>query len=130
VPLNIESQLRENPPVTRESVSKEGINTRRKPNSISEIFRAISDSKSLLLFNILATEGGSTESLVPQLGISRKEYYLRISKLLDTGIIRRKNREYCLTIFGKVIYGMELILAEKIDRHLKNKTKLENLLPH
>lgn len=94
------------PPVTPVSVSKEGINNRSKPISTSEIFRAISDRKSLLLFNILATEGGATESLVPKLGISRKEYYLRMSRLSNAGIIRRKNREYCLTIFGRIVYGM------------------------
>jgi predicted transcriptional regulator len=99
----------------------------RKPVSAHEIFGAISDSKSLLLFNILANEGGSTESLVPKLGISRKEYYLRISKLLRADVIRRKNKEYCLTIFGRVIHGMQLILAEKVDQHLKKKTRPEDL---
>lgn len=101
---------------------KEGINKRRKPISTSEIFRAISDSKSLLLFNILATEGGATESLVPKLRISRKEYYLRISRLSNAGIIKWKNREYCLTIFGRVVYGMQLILADICKKRLDSQS--------
>ena len=114
----------EDPPVALGSMSNEGILKRRKPISTSEIFRAICDRKSLLLFNMLATEGGQTESLVSKTGISRKEYYLRISRLSKVGMIKRKDREYCLTVFGGVVYVMQLKLAEAIDRHLKRKTKL------
>lgn len=118
------SQLPENLPLATGSMSNEGILNRRKPISTSEIFRAICDRKSLLLFNMLATEGGPTESLVSKTGISRKEYYLRISRLSKAGMIKRKNGEYCLTVFGRVVYGMQLKLVEAIDRHLKRKTRL------
>lgn len=118
------SQLPENLPFAPGSMSDEGILNRRKPISTSETFRAICDRKSLLLFNVLATEGGPTESIVSKTGISRKEYYLRIARLSKAGMIKRKDGEYCLTVFGKVVYGMQLKLAESIDRHLKRKTKL------
>ncbi len=87
------------------------------PISVSEIFRTISNRKSLKLFKIIAIEGGTSESLIPKLGISRKEYYLRMSRLSDAGMIKRKDNKYCLTIFGGVIYGIQLILADAVKRH-------------
>jgi predicted transcriptional regulator len=87
------------------------------PISVSEIFGTFSNRKSLKLFRIIATEGGTSESLIPKLGISRKEYYLRMSRLSKVGMIKRKDNKYCLTIFGGVIYGIHLILADAVKRH-------------
>jgi hypothetical protein len=55
--------------------------------------------------------------LIPKLGISRKEYYLRMSRLSEAGMIKRKDNRYCLTIFGGVIYGIELTLADAVKQH-------------
>lgn len=85
--------------------------------SVPKIIRTISNRKSLKLFKIIATEGGTSESLIPKIGISRKEYYLRLSRLSEAGIIKRKDNRYCLTIFGGLIYGIELTLADAVHRH-------------
>lgn len=93
-----------------------------KPLSASEVFGAISDGKSIRLFNMLATENGRSDDLIIKLGISRKEYYSRISKLVDTGMIRRIGGEYTLTVFGRILYEAQLMLAKAVNEHLKLKT--------
>ena len=49
--------------------------------------------------------------------MSRKQYYLRISKFIETGMIKRKDGIYILTLFGKVIHEVQLILLELIKSH-------------
>ena len=49
--------------------------------------------------------------------MSRKQYYLRISKFIETGMIKRKDGIYILTLFGNVIHEVQLILLELIKSH-------------
>ena len=58
--------------------------------SVVEILEAISDVKSLKLFNTIATKGGNSEDLSVQLKLSRKEYYSRMSRLMKTGMVTVK----------------------------------------
>jgi predicted transcriptional regulator len=85
-----------------------------------EILDSIKDEKSLRLLSSLAKgEQLDTEDLSILLEISRKEYYLRMSKFVKTGIVTRRQGKYMLTSFGKVIYELQLILVEAIDMKLK-----------
>ena len=85
--------------------------------SVSEILSAISDEKSLNLFNSIAAKGISIVDLSDQDQMSRKQYYLRISKFIETGMIKRKDGKYILTLFGKVIHEVQLILLELVISH-------------
>ena len=85
-----------------------------------EILDSIKDDKSLRLLNWIAKgELSDTEDPSILLKISRKEYYLRMSKFVKTGIVTRRQGKYMLTSFGKVIYELQLILVEAIDTKLK-----------
>ena len=53
------------------------------------------------------------------LNISRKEYYLRMSKFVKTGIVTHSKESVCLLSFGKVIYELQLLLLELIDMNLR-----------
>jgi hypothetical protein len=65
--------------------------------SIANILSAIADDKSLVLFNTIAIAGGDTDILITRLDVTRKQYYCRISALMKTGLLRRKDRQYiCL----------------------------------
>lgn len=90
-----------------------------------EILDAIKDDKSLILLNSIAKgEESDTEDLSALIKISRKEYYLRMSKLIKTGIVTRRQGKYVLTSFGKVIYELQLILVEAIvDTLLKRESR-------
>jgi phage antirepressor YoqD-like protein len=82
---------------------------------------AIGDEKSLNLFNSMAAKGISIEDLLNEHKMSRKQYYLRISKFIETGMIKRKGGKYILTLFGKVIHEVQLILLELIKSHWQLK---------
>ena len=53
--------------------------------------------------------------------MSRKRYYTKLSKPVKTGLIKRKNGIYVLTLFGKAIYEVQLGFGAAVDDHLKSK---------
>jgi hypothetical protein len=97
------------------------------PISTSQVFYAICDWKSLSLFDALVYKDGGSKELIVKLRMSRKEYYSRISKLVDTGLVRKKGRKYTITVFGKVIYEARVILAKTLAIHHKQRAR-ENQL--
>ena len=89
--------------------------------SVVEILHAIYDVKSLKLFNTIATKGGNSEDLSVQLKLSRKEYYSRMSRLMKTGIVKRKNGKHYLTAFGKVVYDAQVTIKKAVESYWKLK---------
>jgi predicted transcriptional regulator len=90
-----------------------------RPVSRREILETIGDDKSLRLLNLIAGDHKShTDDYLSQLNITHKEYYSRISKFIEMGLIRRIHGGYLLTSFGSVIYELYSILGEIIDRKL------------
>jgi predicted transcriptional regulator len=79
--------------------------------SVADVLKAISDKKSLELFRIVALVNG-TDVLISKIKLTRKQYYSRISRLVNAGLIKRKNGKYTLTAFGKVIYYAALTIIE------------------
>jgi hypothetical protein len=66
----------------------------------------------------------STNNAAP--GLSRKQYYARLSKLIKVGLVKRVKGRYLLTPFGIVIYDLQLEFHRAVDSHLK--TKIESLV--
>lgn len=89
--------------------------------SVVEILEAISDVKSLKLFNTIATKGGNSEDLSVQLKLSRKEYYSRMSRLMKTGMVKRKNGKHFLTAFGKIVYDAQITVKKAVESYWKLK---------
>ena len=89
--------------------------------SVVEILEAISDVKSLKLFNTIATKGGNSDDLSVQLKLSRKEYYSRMSRLTKTGMVKRKNGKHFLTAFGKVVYDAQVTIRKAVESYWKLK---------
>ena len=89
--------------------------------SVVEILEAISDVKSLKLFNTIATKGGNSDDLSVQLKLSRKEYYSRMSRLMKTGMVKRKNGKHFLTAFGKVVYDAQVTIRKAVESYWKLK---------
>ncbi|MGB7952563.1 MAG: hypothetical protein WCF23_01175 [Candidatus Nitrosopolaris sp.] len=88
---------------------------------LADILKAIADDKSLVLFNNIANAGGDTDILIRRLDLTRKQYYSRISALLKTGLISRKNRQYNLTSFGKIVYDAQLMIGRAANAFWKLK---------
>lgn len=97
--------------------------------STCQVFHSICDWKSLSLFDSLVYEGGGSKELILKLGMSRKEYYSRISKLVDTGIVKKEGGRYTITVFGRVIYEARLILANTLATHYRQGVRENNLVP-
>jgi hypothetical protein len=78
--------------------------------SVSDILNSISNDKCLVPFNTIALAGGDSSILISRLNLTRKQYYSRMSGLVNAGLITKKNGRYFVTSFGKVVYkAQELI---------------------
>ena len=97
---------------------------------VEPIFSAISDNKSLSLFNIIAIMSSSPASdvghsngeiIISRLNLTRKQYYTRINQLRDAGLITRKRVRFVLTSLGRVVYETQKTIGVAIQ----NRWKLE-----
>ena len=83
--------------------------------------KAIADEKTLTLFNVIAAEGGNTDTLRKKATFTRKQYYMRISVLMKAGLIRRSNGIYSLSSLGKVVHTAQSLVGEAVDNYWKLK---------
>jgi len=79
---------------------------------VSKILTAISDDKSLVLFNAIALSSGNSDMLISRLGLTRKQYYSRMAALTNTGLISRSKGRHFLTSVGKVVYEAQLLIGK------------------
>ena len=89
--------------------------------STANILSAIADDKSLVLFNTIAIAGGDSDILITRLDVTRKQYYSRISALMKTGLISRRDRQYMLTSLGKIVYDAQLMIGRATNTYWKLK---------
>ncbi|MGB7957121.1 MAG: hypothetical protein WCF23_24365 [Candidatus Nitrosopolaris sp.] len=89
--------------------------------SVANILSAIGDDKSLVLFNTIAIAGEDNDILITRLGVTRKQYYSRISALMKTGLISRRDRQYMLTSLGKILYDAQLMIGRATNTYWKLK---------
>jgi predicted transcriptional regulator len=90
--------------------------------SVVDSLRAIADDKSLVLFNAIALAGGNdTEILVKKIGLTKKQYYSRISAMVRNNLISRKNRLYHLTSFGMIVYDAQMMIGRGVSTFWKLK---------
>ena len=89
--------------------------------SIIDTLKAISNDKSLVLFNTVALSSGRTSILINGLKVTRKQYYSRMSGMVKAGLIIRRNGNYFLTSFGKVVYEAQMLLGKAKQNYWKLK---------
>jgi predicted transcriptional regulator len=88
---------------------------------ITDILKKISDDKSLTLFNRIAVSDGDTYILLKEMNLTTKQYYSRVSGLINTGLIKRHKGKYSITLFGKVVYGAQMIIGKALTYYWKLK---------
>jgi DNA-binding Lrp family transcriptional regulator len=88
---------------------------------VAQVLDAISDGISFNMFKIIKNNATNTESLSEELNISAKQCYDRITKLLDTGLVKRKGGYYSITSFGRLVYQAQVKVAKAIDNLWKLK---------
>jgi hypothetical protein len=89
--------------------------------SVSDILSAISDDKSLVLFNTIAIASGDSTILISRLNLTRKQYYSRMFDLINAGLVRRTNGKYFVTSFGKVVYKAQELIGMAVQYSSKLK---------
>jgi predicted transcriptional regulator len=81
------------------------------PVSTLQVLDVLSDRTSVDIMNAVAESVTSSANIRELLDLTSKQYYIRHSRLLKTGIIKRKNAKLTLTSFGQLIYQALLKIA-------------------
>jgi hypothetical protein len=120
--------------MTGEYVSSASISANPKLGSvfITDTLSALSDDKSLVLFNMAAsTLSRDTGVIMNRLGITRKQYYSRMNRLINANLVIRKSGKYFLSSFGKVVYASQKLIGQGIEDYWKLKAidSIETSLP-
>jgi hypothetical protein len=89
--------------------------------SITNILKKISDDKSLTLFNSIAVSNGDKYIPLKEMNLSTKQYYSRISGLLNAGLIKRQKGKHSLTLLGKVVYNTQVTIGKTLTYYWKLK---------
>ena len=79
--------------------------------STLQVLEVLSDRISVDILNAIAEKVTATDNIIQVLDINVKQFYTRHSKLLKTGLIRRRNNILVLTSFGRLICHSLLIIA-------------------
>jgi len=87
--------------------------------SLPKVLSAIADAKSLFIFQSIAPGFIEGDVLLKKTNLSRKQYYSRISAIIDAGLVTRKNKKYCLTSLGKIVYGLQITTQNALNNHWK-----------
>ena len=100
---------------------------------VSAIFRALSDDKSLTLFNTIALSPGNSNLLTRNLNLTRKQYYSKIEHLSKQRLVARKNGKHYLTTMGKIIYELQSVIGTAVNDYWKLKAidslRIQDQLP-
>jgi uncharacterized protein YbaP (TraB family) len=96
-------------------------NTNTTLPSITSILKKISDDKALTLFNSIAVSNGDRYIPLKEMNLTTKQYYSRVSGLLNAGLIKRHKGKYFLTLLGKVVYDCQLTIGKALTYHWKLK---------
>ena len=94
--------------------------TQRVP-SITDLFKKISDDKSLTLFNSIAVSNGDKYIPFKEMNLTTKQYYSRVSGLINAGLIKRHKGKYFLTLLGKVVYDTQMKIGKALTYYWKLK---------
>jgi predicted transcriptional regulator len=89
--------------------------------SISLILKKISDDKALVLFDSIAVTNEDKYIPLKEMNLTTKQYYTRVSGLLDAGLVKRRKGKYSLTMLGKVVYQSQTIIGKTLDYYWKLK---------
>jgi hypothetical protein len=55
------------------------------------------------------------------MNLSKKQYYSRLSGLMNAGLIRRDSGKYSLTLVGKIVYDAHLNIGKALSYYWKLK---------
>jgi hypothetical protein len=91
---------------------KAGIDNMKRESSVAGVFGSLSDNISVGLFRMIAHERINSVVLRDKVKITRKQYYSRLSRMRDAGLIKRSNGGLILTAFGRIVYQVQKTIED------------------
>jgi predicted transcriptional regulator len=86
------------------------------------ILKKIADDKALTLFNYIAlSKGDRSHKHLRGINLTTKQYYSRISGLVNAGLIRRHKGEYSISLFGRIVFDAHATIDQALNHYLKLK---------
>jgi predicted transcriptional regulator len=90
--------------------------------SVADILKAMYDDKSLCIFNTIGLANDfDSDILIRNMDLSCKQFYSRIRKLTEAGLVKRHKARYHLTSLGKIVYHAQLLIGNAVRDYWKLK---------
>jgi hypothetical protein len=84
--------------------------------------KKIADDKTLTLFNSIVVSNGEGTIPIRELNLITKQYYSRISGMLDAGLIKRYKGKHSLILLGKVVYNSQITIGKALTRDYQQQS--------
>jgi len=99
--------------------------------TLVDILSLIAERKCSIIFRTIGEIDGPADLQITRLNMTRKQFYSRIGQLLKNDLIRKIHGKYELTLFGRVVFGIENKIQHSIDNYWKLKAieTLDESLP-
>ena len=68
---------------------------------------------------VTLTLSRDAHSVITRLQITKRQYYLKLNRLIKAGLAIRKRSKYFLTSFGKVVYQSLILIEQAVEDHWK-----------
>jgi DNA-binding Lrp family transcriptional regulator len=91
------------------------------------VIEAFSDDISINIFKILERNTKNANALKQELGISTKQFYVRVQKLIAVGLVKRRGTYYCATSFGSASFQAYVKIAKGI-KYLQEFKIIDSIL--
>jgi predicted transcriptional regulator len=99
--------------------------------SVAGTISVISDEKALSLFKAVAlSEKDNTSGLITKLGLTHRQYYSIMKKLIDTGLVKRISGNYSLTSFGKITFYIQVKKIETAIKHYWELKAVDSIIEY
>jgi predicted transcriptional regulator len=92
-------------------------NSESKPPSLDYIIKRTSDEKALNLFKSIALSEVDGSASLMKAELTAKQYYGRISGLMDAGLIKRYKGKYSLTLLGTLVHLSLMTIRDALEYH-------------
>jgi hypothetical protein len=84
--------------------------------STIDILSALSDDKALILFNTIALgKCYDFKTLIKSMGITQSQYYFRLRRITNMGLVKRENGKYRVTTLGNVVYEAVSMVGKALN---------------
>ncbi|MGB7632478.1 MAG: hypothetical protein WBL68_02015 [Nitrososphaeraceae archaeon] len=78
----------------------------------------MSDDKALILFNAISLgKCSDCGTLMKSSGITQSQYYSRLRRITNMGLVKRENGKYVTTVLGSVVYETISIIDKTLNHY-------------